>query len=142
MLTAAFPFPHELELEAELRGPALTITTTVRASGDAAVPIAFGFHPYLRLPGVDRRDWEIEVPVRERLRLDDRMLPTGEREAVDVPAGALGSRTFDDAYLAPDGRLRSCSPAAAGGSSSRSSPASRTRRSSPRPRTTWSRSSR
>ena len=102
-LTAAFPFPHELELEAELRGAALTITTTVRASGDAVVPIAFGFHPYLRLPGVDRRDWEIEVPVRERLRLDERMLPTGEREAVDVPGGPLGSRTFDDAYLAPEG---------------------------------------
>ena len=102
-LTAAFPFPHELALEVELRGPALTITTTIRASGDAAVPIAFGFHPYLRLPGVDRRDWEVEVPVRERLRLDERMLPTGEREAVDIPAGPLGSRTFDDAYLAPEG---------------------------------------
>jgi aldose 1-epimerase len=102
-LTAAFPFPHELELAIELRGAALTITTTIRASGDAAVPIAFGFHPYLRLPGVDRRDWEVEVPVRERLRLDERMLPTGEREAVDVPAGPLGSRTFDDAYLAPEG---------------------------------------
>ena len=102
-LTAAFPFPHELELEAQLRGPALTITTTVRATGDAAVPIAFGFHPYLRLPGVDRRDWEIEVPVRERLRLDDRMLPTGEREPVNVPSGPLGSRTFDDGYVAPEG---------------------------------------
>ena len=102
-LTTAFPFPHELELEAELLGPTLTITTTVRASGDAPVPIAFGFHPYLRLPGVDRRDWQIDVPVRERLRLDERMLPTGEREAADVPAGPLGSRTFDDAYLAPEG---------------------------------------
>ena len=67
------------------------------------MPIAFGFHPYLRLPGVDRREWEIEVPVRERLRLDARMLPTGEREAVDVPGGPLGSRTFDDAYVAPEG---------------------------------------
>ena len=102
-LTAAFPFPHEVELEAELRGGTLTITTTVRASEDSPVPIAFGFHPYLRLPGVDRREWEIEVPVRERLRLDERMLPTGEREPVDVAAGPLGSRTFDDAYLAPEG---------------------------------------
>jgi galactose mutarotase-like enzyme len=102
-LTDAFPFPHELQLEAELRGPALTITTTVRASGDVAVPIAFGFHPYLRLPGLDRRDWEVEVPVSERLRLDELMLPTGEREAVDIQAGPLGSRTFDDAYLAPEG---------------------------------------
>jgi galactose mutarotase-like enzyme len=102
-LTAAFPFPHELELEAELRAGALTVTTTVRASEDSPVPIAFGFHPYLRLPGVDRRDWEIEAPVGDRLRLDEQMLPTGEREPAEIPAGPLGSRTFDDAYLAPEG---------------------------------------
>jgi aldose 1-epimerase len=39
--------------------------------------------------------------VREQLRLDSRMLPTGERVAVQVRAGRLGSRTFDDAYVAP-----------------------------------------
>ena len=99
----AFPFEHELELTTEIRGTALTITTTVRASSDAPVPIAFGFHPYLRLPGVERRDWEIEVPVRERLCLDELMLPTGEREPVDVAPGPLGERTFDDAYVAPEG---------------------------------------
>ena len=43
------------------------------------------------------------MPVRERLRLDERMLPTGEREPVAVPSGALGTHTFDDAYVAPDG---------------------------------------
>ena len=102
-LTDAFPFPHDLSLEAEVRGEALTISTTVRASRDAPVPIAFGFHPYLRLPGVDRRDWEIDVPVRERLCLDERMLPTGEREPVALPSGALGTRVFDDAYVAPEG---------------------------------------
>ena len=80
-LTDAFPFPHDLALEAEVSGAALTISTTVRASRDAPVPIAFGFHPYLRLPGVDRRDWDIEVPVRERLCLDERMLPSGRTRA-------------------------------------------------------------
>jgi aldose 1-epimerase len=100
--TEGFPFPHELALEAEVRGPVLTITTTVQASRGAPVPIAFGFHPYLRLPGVARGDWEIGVPVRERVRLDERMLPTGEREPVAVAAGALGTRTFDDAYVAPE----------------------------------------
>ena len=43
------------------------------------------------------------MPVRERLRLDGRMLPTGEREAVEVRPGPLGSRTFDDGYVAPEG---------------------------------------
>jgi aldose 1-epimerase len=102
-LMAAFPFAHRLGFEATLRATTLTIATTVQASGSAAVPIAFGYHPYLRLPGVRRRDWEIEVPVGEQLLLDSRGLPTGKREATSVPGGPLGSRTFDDAYTAPAG---------------------------------------
>ena len=102
-LLAAFPFPHELGLEVTLAGPALTIAATVRPTADAAVPIAFGFHPYLRLPGVPREAWRVEVPVREQLVLDERMLPTGARTPVAVAAGALGDRTFDDAYVAPAG---------------------------------------
>jgi aldose 1-epimerase len=101
-LMAAFPFPHELLFVATLAGSTLTIATTVRASGHAPAPIAFGYHPYLRLPGVDRSAWEIEVPVREQLRLDSRMLPTGERVAARVHAGRLGSRTFDDAFVGPE----------------------------------------
>ena len=101
-LMAAFPFPHEVLFEAILRGPTLTITTTVVASGDRPVPVSFGYHPYLRLPDVDRSEWEVEIPARERLQLDDRMLPTGGRETVQIEAGALGSKTFDDAYLAPE----------------------------------------
>ncbi len=101
-LVAAFPFPHQLSLEATLSETTLTIATTVRASADAAVPIAFGYHPYFSLPGVARSDWQVEVPVADRLVLDDRGLPTGERERVTVASGPLGSRTFDDAYLAPE----------------------------------------
>jgi galactose mutarotase-like enzyme len=100
-LIAAFPFPHRLDYEATLAGPALTIAVTVTATGEAPVPIAFGFHPYLRLPGVERSEWEIEIPVAEQLRLDPDMLPTGERIAAHVAPGRLGSRTFDDAYTAP-----------------------------------------
>jgi galactose mutarotase-like enzyme len=102
-LTDAFPFPHTLRFEAALAGGTLTITTTVEATGGAPVPIAFGYHPYLRLPGVERAAWDAEVPVREALVLDERMLPTGARVAVQVPAGPLGERTFDDAYVAPPG---------------------------------------
>ena len=100
-LMAAFPFPHELLFEAAVSGTTLTIATTVSASGDATVPISFGYHPYLRLPGLDRAEWEIEIPVRERLELDDQMLPTGGRTPVEVESGPLGSRVFDDGYVAP-----------------------------------------
>jgi galactose mutarotase-like enzyme len=101
-LMAAFPFAHELRFEAALTGATLRIATTVLATGGTPVPIAFGFHPYLRLPGVPRPDWEIAIPVREQLRLDARMLPTGERVAAHVAPGRLDSRTFDTAYTAPE----------------------------------------
>jgi galactose mutarotase-like enzyme len=100
-LMAMFPFPHEVAFQARLRGTTLTITTTVHALGDAPVPISFGYHPYLRLPGVDRSEWEVEIPVCERFELDQRMLPTGELRPIEVDGGPLGSRTFDDGYLAP-----------------------------------------
>ena len=102
-LMVAFPFPHEVLFEATLRDRTLTIRTIVAATGDRRVPISFGYHPYLRLPDVDRSDWEVEIPVSERLELDERMLPTGRRSAVRVEAGPLGTRTFDDAFTAPDG---------------------------------------
>jgi galactose mutarotase-like enzyme len=102
-LTAAFPFPHELELAAELRGAALAIETAVSATAGSPVPISFGFHPYLRLPDVPRAEWRIAVPVREHLLLDDRGLPTGEREPAEVEPGPLGERTFDDAYTYAEG---------------------------------------
>jgi galactose mutarotase-like enzyme len=100
-LLAAFPFAHEIAVEVTLAGPVLTIATTVRASGGVAVPIAFGYHPYLRLPGVARSEWLVEVPVHEQLRLDARMLPTGERVDAEVHDGRLGARTFDAAFAAP-----------------------------------------
>lgn len=100
-LMRAFPFPQAVLLEITLAGPTLTITTSVEATADVPVPVAFGFHPYFRLPGLDRADWRLEIPVRERLLLDEQMLPTGEREANGVASGPLGSRTFDDAYVAP-----------------------------------------
>jgi galactose mutarotase-like enzyme len=101
-LMAAFPFPHEVLFEASLRGSTLTIATTVVASGERPVPISFGYHPYLRLPDVDRSEWTVGIPARERLELDDRMLPTGGRERVQGESGRLSSTTFDDAYLAPE----------------------------------------
>jgi aldose 1-epimerase len=99
-LVTVFPFPHQLQVEVGISDQTLTIATTVRASGDTPVPIAFGYHPYLRLPGVERSAWEVEIPVSERIVLDSEEVPTGERESAEVPAGPLESRTFDDEFVA------------------------------------------
>ena len=97
-LLAAFPFPHRLELDVRLGPDALETRTTLTPTGEMAVPLAFGFHPYLRIPGVARADWEIGLPVRRRIVLDDRGLPTGDTEDVEPYTGPLGDLTFDDGY--------------------------------------------
>jgi aldose 1-epimerase len=97
-LTAGFPFAHMLHLCARLTDERLEFTTHMVATVGDPVPVAFGFHPYLRLPGVDRADWHVTLPVRSRMALDARMLPTGRSEPVDVPPGPLGDRTYDDAF--------------------------------------------
>lgn len=97
-LLAAFPFPHVLELDVRLEDGALEIATTVAAASDEPVPIAFGWHPYLRLPGVPRADWEVRLPVLRRLVLDERQIPTGAVEDVAPFEGRLGDRTWDDEF--------------------------------------------
>ncbi|MBA2637284.1 MAG: aldose 1-epimerase, partial [Solirubrobacterales bacterium] len=97
-LLEAFPFPHVLRLEVALSGNALTWTTTVTPTADAAVPVAFGFHPYFALPGVPRSAWELDVPAVARVVVDDRQVPTGELREVEGLRGPLGERTFDDGY--------------------------------------------
>lgn len=99
-LLAAFPFPHTLTLAVTLREQTLTIATTLRATGDVAVPVAFGLHPYLTLPGADRAAWQLRAPVRRRAVLDARGIPTGASESCAIADGRLGARTFDDLFPA------------------------------------------
>jgi aldose 1-epimerase len=100
-LLEAFPFPHLVEIEATLVDGSLEITTSLTATGEVAVPVSFGFHPYLCLPGVPRAEWELEAPVHERIVLGPNGLPTGDREPAAIEPGPLGARTYDDAFRAP-----------------------------------------
>lgn len=106
-LLAAFPFPHVLELGVELDGSRLTVRLELRATGVVAVPVSFGWHPYLTLPGVPRGEWRVDLPVRRRALLDDRGIPTGETEPPPFTSGLLGDRAFDDLFpkLDPDPRF-------------------------------------
>jgi galactose mutarotase-like enzyme len=93
-----FPHPHTLTVVAALDDEGLEIRTTLRAHGRRPCPVSFGYHPYLCLPDVPRAEWSIEVPARTRIVLDERGIPTGDREPVTVAPGPLGARTFDDGY--------------------------------------------
>jgi aldose 1-epimerase len=97
-----FPYPHRLRVQASLTDDALEIRTTLLALGRRPVPVAFGYHPYLRLPAESRSAVEIEVPARSRLMLDERGIPTGERIRAAISPGPLAERVFDDAFADVD----------------------------------------
>jgi galactose mutarotase-like enzyme len=97
-LLAIFPFPHVVEFEARIVDTTLRIDTIVRAGAELSVPVSFGYHPYLTLPGADRSSWRVELPVTRRLLLDDHMIPTGTSEPIDRPRFQLADSGWDDAF--------------------------------------------
>jgi aldose 1-epimerase len=97
-LLAAFPFPHRLRLEIEQTARHLAVATTLTPTGDQPVPVSFGFHPYLTLPGVARDALVLRAPAMTRIVTDGRGIPTGEREPVAARRSAIGDAELDDHF--------------------------------------------
>jgi len=95
---AAFPFEHDIDLKVTLRDTSLTFSTEIHATGQDEVPIAFGWHPYLSIPGLERSEWEVYLPFSRRCPLDATLLPTGTREDVEPIIGRLGELPLDDLF--------------------------------------------
>jgi aldose 1-epimerase len=95
----AFPFPHRIDVTVAAGDCRLTIETAVTPTGERPVPVAFGWHPYLRLPGTPRRRWRLRLPDRRHVALDERGIPTGGEETEREEAEPIGQRTFDDLYV-------------------------------------------
>ena len=84
-LLASFPFPHELRVDVAVAATSLRVATTITPTTDRAVPVSFGYHPYLRLPGVRREDVRLRLPARRHLELDDRVASRREWPAPRTP---------------------------------------------------------
>ncbi len=98
-LFALFPFTHELEYRASLAAGRLVIEIAVHADAEDRVPVAFGFHPYLTIPGSSRDGWLLEIPAMRRLTLDARQIPIAPDALVPRERLALGGREFDDGFV-------------------------------------------
>ena len=100
-LLAAFPFPHELEIDVELNG-GFRVGTAVTATGDSAVPVSFGWHPYFRVR--DDRGSIVGLPARRHLELDEHGIPTGRGTDEQPSRTPLGESVYDDLYALGDDR--------------------------------------
>jgi aldose 1-epimerase len=93
-----FPFPHRLEYRARVGTGRIELALVLEPTDDAAVPVAFGFHPYLRIPGASRATAEMDLPVRRVLLHDASLLPSGETEPCEPGPRPLGDTAWDDEF--------------------------------------------
>ena len=82
-----------------MRDGAVEVETALENHATAAMPVAVGFHPYFRLHDTPRNQWRVHLAARERLVLDQALIPTGERKPVEL-AGAysLNDGPLDDVF--------------------------------------------
>jgi aldose 1-epimerase len=97
-LLASFPFPHVLTMTATLADRTLTVATTVMATTAASVPLCFGFHPYVQLPGMPRAEWLLQTPAMRHLPVDTNGIPTGATDEWPGGTAALLDTEFDDGF--------------------------------------------
>jgi aldose 1-epimerase len=98
-LFEVFPFRHDLEYEARLAEGRLEVAVTLHACRQDAVPVAFGFHPYLSLPHTPRAQWLVDLPAMRPLALDDRQIPLGPAgERLSARSLQLADNAFDDGF--------------------------------------------
>jgi galactose mutarotase-like enzyme len=97
-LFEVFPFRHDLHYEARLAAGRLEIEIVVRPCGADAVPVAFGFHPYLSPPGASREHWLVELPPMRHLALDAHQIPVGAGQASSARGFELADNEFDDGF--------------------------------------------
>jgi aldose 1-epimerase len=99
-LMAQWPFAHEYEMTYTLKDGVLEVRVTVTNLSHDPMPVAIGFHPYYRIPDVSRDAWTGHIPARRRVVADNRLIPTGEYRAMDIPEKfPLRGRTLDDGFI-------------------------------------------
>ncbi|MEZ5827394.1 MAG: aldose 1-epimerase [Hyphomicrobiales bacterium] len=93
-----FPYPCRIGMTATVEDGSLTIETTLSPTSDIAVPISFGFHPYIGLPTEPRQEWQVSLPPMRHLVLDQRKIPTGASSRYPGFHAPLGEQAFDDGF--------------------------------------------
>jgi aldose 1-epimerase len=93
-----FPFPHRLHLRAQVTGSSLSIETILEATGSVPVPACFGCRLYLRREP-PTGDATIVLPARRRVVTDERLLPTGATEPLEMKASTLGADELHEVLL-------------------------------------------
>lgn len=106
---AQFPFAHTIDMSYRLKGGALEIETVLENHCVEPMPVSVAYHPYFTLAGVPRDSWKVSLPVKEKVILNEKLTPTGERKPFDLAQPVeLAGKQFDDVFAGvnPNGEFR------------------------------------
>ena len=107
--TEEYPWDLEVTVIFSLEGGAqgfehLSVAIEVVNSSESPAPVSIGWHPYLRLPGMEGiSNLSLRVPARTKVLTDSRMIPLhGDAAFAGISAPAtvdyLGQQKLDDSY--------------------------------------------
>jgi aldose 1-epimerase len=98
---AGYPFCLEINAEYRLTPDAgLHVTISATNRGTQPAPYGFGQHPYLTAGASALDGWELTLPARRWLPLDQRGIPSGPVEDIDGTVCDFGRpRAIGDAHL-------------------------------------------
>jgi aldose 1-epimerase len=77
-LMAQFPIAHTLTMTHRLSGGVLEVELEIENHSSRPMPLVVGFHPFFRVLDSPRPEWSVHLPARQKVVLNDRLLPTGE----------------------------------------------------------------
>ena len=100
---AQWPFAHTIEITQRLRDGVLEVHTKLLNLSTDSMPVAIGFHPYLRLTDSPRNNWTVQVGAQSHYLLNHDKIPTGETEPItkifpDPSAVVLKDYRLDDDF--------------------------------------------
>ena len=96
----AYPFPHSFEVVYTLSDLGnFEVQLSFVNNSTQEIPVGFGWHPYFKIN--DRiDDLKIHLPPSNRIEVDDRLLPTGEKSSYISfeKIQPIGAHTFDTCF--------------------------------------------
>ena len=110
-LMAQFPFAHNIEMTYRVADGEVEVETVLENLGETPMPVAIGYHPYFRVDDAPRDEWRVHVAARERMVLNENLIPTGERVPAQLDdSRPLAANALDDVFTTlvrdADGRAR------------------------------------
>ena len=97
---AAYPFRFSFDVKMILRGGAFEVELSFKNDDEALIPVGLGWHPYFIMSErVD--DTSLQMPESQLILIDNRMLPTGEKQAYSTfnQLTKIGDTNLDNGFF-------------------------------------------